>query len=229
MQSDEKVIIGIDHAFSLPIEYYNRHKIENCWENLLYDFMINFPSHGNGVWVNHLRNKILKQKPPNEIRHLIGKRLGPEHEWSKEVRYRLTDKIAKSKSPFHFDAQGTVANSTFAGIPWLSYIRDNVPREKLHFWPFDGWQIPEATSAIVEVYPALWHGKKEYKDFKEIELKSNDERDAYCVAKWMAKTDLAGELDKYLKPELNDAEKKLAKLEGWILGVLPKTAIKADC
>ena len=27
---------------------------------------------------------------------------------------------------------------------------------RVHFWPFDGWEIPAGGSAIAEVYPRLW-------------------------------------------------------------------------
>ena len=48
-----------------------------------------------------------------------------------------------------------MAKSTHAGIPWLRFIRQRLgPR--VHFWPFDGWDIPAGRSAIAEVYPALW-------------------------------------------------------------------------
>jgi hypothetical protein len=48
-----------------------------------------------------------------------------------------------------------VAKSTHAGIPWLRFIRHRLG-ERVHFWPFDGWDISAGRSAIVEVYPALW-------------------------------------------------------------------------
>ena len=69
---------------------------------------------------------------------------------------RLTEERAGgAKSVFHFDVQGSVAKSTHAGIPWLRFIRQRLgPR--VHFWPFDGWDIPAGRSAIAEVYPALW-------------------------------------------------------------------------
>jgi len=58
---------------------------------------------------------------------------------------------------FHFDVPGSVAKSTHAGLPWLRFIRQRLgPR--VHFWPFDGWDIPPGRSAIAEVYPALWSG-----------------------------------------------------------------------
>jgi hypothetical protein len=51
--------------------------------------------------------------------------------------------------------QGSVAKSTHAGIPWLRFIRQRMG-ERVHFWKFDGWDIPVGHSAIVEVYPRLW-------------------------------------------------------------------------
>ena len=47
-----------------------------------------------------------------------------------------------------------MAKPTHAGIHWLRFIRQRLgPR--VHFWPFDGWNIPAGRSAVVEVYPSL--------------------------------------------------------------------------
>jgi hypothetical protein len=27
---------------------------------------------------------------------------------------------------------------------------------RVHFWPFDGWEVPAGRSAIAEVYPSVW-------------------------------------------------------------------------
>ena len=51
---------------------------------------------------------------------------------------------------FHFDVQEQVAKFTHAGIPWLRYIRLNV-KDRVHFWPFDGWNIPANCSVVAEV------------------------------------------------------------------------------
>jgi hypothetical protein len=48
-----------------------------------------------------------------------------------------------------------VAKSTHAGIPWLRFIRQHLG-SRVHFWPFDGWDVPAGRSVIAEVYPALW-------------------------------------------------------------------------
>jgi hypothetical protein len=42
-----------------------------------------------------------------------------------------------------FDVQGAVAKSTFAGLPWLRYLRQQC---KIHFWPFAGWDVPPGRS-----------------------------------------------------------------------------------
>jgi hypothetical protein len=69
---------------------------------------------------------------------------------------RLTERwTATAKSVFLFDVRGSVAKSTFAGLPWLLYLR-NWCKRPIHFWPFDGWEIPEGKSVVAEVYPALW-------------------------------------------------------------------------
>jgi hypothetical protein len=64
------------------------------------------------------------------------KRMG-ESNW-----LRLTERwTATAKSVFLFDIQGSVAKSTFAGLPWLLYLR-NWRKRPVHFWPFDGWEVP---------------------------------------------------------------------------------------
>ena len=96
------------------------------------------------------------------------------------VLRRLTEERAGSaKSVFHFDVPGSVAKSTHAGIPWLLYLRQQLG-ERVHFWPFDGWQIPEGRSAAVEVYPALW------KHAFAVNGRTADQHDAYSVAPWLA-------------------------------------------
>lgn len=62
-----------------------------------------------------------------------------------------------AKSVFHFDVQGSVAKSTHAGLPWLRYLRKKLG-DRVHFWPFDGWDAPVYRSVIAEVYPRPWKG-----------------------------------------------------------------------
>ncbi len=98
---------------------------------------------------------------------------------------RLTEERAGgAKSVFHFDVPGQVAKSTHAEIPWLRFIRQRMG-DRVHFWPFDGWDIPTGRSAIAEVFPALWS-----RDFPR-EGRTGDEHDAYSIAAWLARASFA--------------------------------------
>ena len=127
---------------------------------------------------------------------------------------RLTDHCAKgAKSAFHFDCVGSVAKSTHAGLPWLRFIR-NALGARVHFWPFDGWEIPEGKSVVAEVYPALW--MRRYPR----EGRNGDEQAAYAAAAWLQRADRRGSLNTFLRPTLTPDEREVARIEGWILGVV---------
>ena len=96
--------------------------------------------------------------------------------------------------------------------PWLRFIRQRLD-DKVHFWPFDGWEIPSGKSALLEVYPSLWS-----RTFPRAE-RTQDQQDAYAVAAWMQQADIDGRLGEYLDPGLDPSEKLVAGVEGWILGV----------
>jgi len=126
---------------------------------------------------------------------------------------RLTEiRAGGAKSVFHFDVTGSVAKSTHAGIPWLRFIRERLGK-RVHFWPFDGWDIPAGRSAIAEVYPALWS-----RNFAS-EGRTRDQHDAFSIAAWLSRADRDGSLAALLQPALLPAERELAQVEGWILGV----------
>ena len=111
-----------------------------------------------------------------------------------------------------FDVPGSVAKSTHAGLPWLRCIRQKAgPR--VHFWPFDGWEIPAGRSVMAEVYPSLWS-----RSF-EREGRTSDQHDAYSVAAWMRQADRDGRLAGFFAPCLSPPERTIAQVEGWILGV----------
>lgn len=131
--------------------------------------------------------------------------------WSNE--FRLCERWTSSaKSVFRFDCQGQVAKSTHASIPWLWHVRRMVG-DRVHFWPFDGWRIPNGKSAIVEVYPSIFRSRYLR------EGRSADEQDTFATARWLRETSERGILDRYLDPPLTAEERELAELEGWILGI----------
>jgi len=114
---------------------------------------------------------------------------------------------------FQFDVQGQVAKSTHAGLPWLRHLR-NECKGRIHFWPFDGWEIPQGRSVIVEVYPSLWMKRFPGED------RDADQHAAYAAAAWLQRADREGSLPGFFKPLLEPQERVIAGIEGWILGVI---------
>ena len=132
--------------------------------------------------------------------------------WPNE--FRLCERWTSSaKSVFDFSpGPGIVAKSTHAGIPWLWHIRKEV-RDRVHFWPFDGWEIPEGKSTIVEVHPSIFSGRYDRGD------RTADQQDAYATARWLNEICERGFMERYLGPPLTDEERRTAEVEGWILGI----------
>jgi len=198
LQENLLTIVGIDHAFSFPQIYFKTHQIPFDWPSFLKDFHIHWPTDNNFTYVDDIRRG----------------RLGNGAARKGNSRWRrLTEEHAGSaKSVFHFDVPGSVAKSTHSGLPWLLYIRKRIG-DKVFFWPFDGWDIPNGRSAIVEVYPSQWN-----RGFA-CESRTPDQHDAYSVAAWMRQSDLDGTLTTFSNPCLTPTERTIAGVEGWILGV----------
>lgn len=196
LSKDRATLVGIDHGFSFPIKYFNFHGIPRDWSTFLDDFHSYWPTDGDNVTVA----SILKSSPKSG-----------EATWK-----RLTEnRTGTAKSVFNFAAkQGNVAYSTHAGLPWLRYIRQKAG-SRVHFWPFDGWEIPMGKSVVAEVYPALWN-----KQLKRESGRSEDQHDAYSVATWLRQVDLNGSLAGFFKPGLSMEEREVGEIEGWILGVV---------
>lgn len=85
--------------------------------------------------------------------------------------------------------------------------------DKVHFWPFDGWDIPTNSSVIAAVYPSIFRNRYARED------RNGDQQDAYAIARWLKEIDERGFLERYFHPPLTDEEQRIAELEGWILGI----------
>ena len=199
LSEDTPTLIGIDHAFSFPLRYFEQHALPLDWTAFLDDFQRHWPTDEQYLYVDFVRDGL----------HGNG-----AARWGKSTWRRLTEvRAGRAKSVFHFDVHGSVAKSTHSGLPWLRYLRSQLgPR--LHFWPFDGWQIPRGRSAVAEVYPALWS-----KRFPR-EARDQHQHDAYSIATWLREADRNGSLSTFTNPQLEDETRRIALIEGWILGVL---------
>lgn len=198
LSKDVATLVGIDHGFSFPLQYFKEHRLPLDWTAFLEDFLRHWPTADDNVYVDFVRDGLC----------------GNASARSGDPRWRRRTEIraGAAKSVFRFDVNGSVAKSTHAGLPWLLFLRRWVKRP-LHFWPFDGWHIPAGHSAVVEVYPSLWSRSFTRED------RGRDQHDAYAVAAWMCQADGGGSLARYLDPCLDVSERKMAEIEGWILGV----------
>lgn len=179
--------------------YFEKYELADDWPAFLDDFRNHWPTDEDHTYVDFVRDSAIGN----------GAARAGNTRWK-----RLAEKRAGSaKSLFHLDVQGSVAKSTHSGLPWLRFIRQNV-RRPIHFWPFDGWEIPAGASAIAEVYPRLWN-----RQFPEVEGRTADQHDAWVVAEWLQRADADGRLASALQPVLDTRERAIASIEGWILGV----------
>ncbi len=195
--TNERVVVGIDHCFSLPNEWFDYQSLPN-WEEMLRHFPLWWPTHKPSMYVDFTLDRPDSMQPGGRPDQL-----------------RITEKWTPSaKSVFQFKGRGAVGKSSWAGIPWLAHIRERVG-EQVHFWPFDGWVPADGKSVIAEIYPSVF--SRRYPK----ENRNSHEHDAYAVAKWLSETARTGKLQMYLEPPLSTEQKRIAEeREGWILGVM---------
>jgi hypothetical protein len=198
LAEDVQTLVGIDHGFSFPLRYFETHHLPPDWPAFLDDFQRHWPTDDDHTYVDFVRDGSVGN--------------GAARMGSTRWRRLTEERAGTAKSVFHFDVQGQVAKSTHAGIPWLRFIREQLGR-RVHFWPFDGWEIPAGCSVVAEVYPALWSRGIARED------RTGDQHDAYSIAAWLGRADRDGTLATFLKPNLSPQERAVAEVEGWILGV----------
>ncbi len=202
IQTDSRLLIGIDHGFSFPLSYFQRYRLDS-WTAFLEDFCRYWPTAEPHTYVDSIRDGTVWEERIKPA----GERTGRPDE------LRLCERWTSSaKSVFRFDVQGSVAKSTHAGIPWLVFLRSYCGK-RLFFWPFDGWEPPPHGSVIAEVYPAIFRNRYPR------DGRTADEQDAYAVARWLEETGRNGLLERYFNPPLTSHERRISALEGWILGI----------
>lgn len=188
---NQPVIVGIDHAFGFPASFYNRYRIRN-WDAFLDRFIKHWPTIEPESTVQQFRDG--------------SKFCGQASE------FRIADRwAAGAKSVFQFDVQGSVAKSTHAGLPFVRSLRRTFP--EVHFWPFDGWQVPSGKSVVSETWPSLFRNRYQR------ESRSVDQQDAFATCRWLQEMDQRGALEAFFQPPLSIEDQCTAQLEGWILGV----------
>jgi hypothetical protein len=192
-------LVGIDHGFSFPLRYFEKYRLAPDWSAFLEDFRRYWPTDGKCMYVDFIRDGVYGN--------------GAARTGSPRWRRLTEERAGRTKSVFHFQAPGSVGKATYAGLPWLRYMRLRLG-QRVHFWPFDGWEIPAGRSVMAEVFPALWR-----RGFPQ-EDRNPHQQDAFSIASWMRRADRDGSLSDYFHPHLNEIERSTAAIEGWILGAM---------
>lgn len=143
---------------------------------------------------------------------------------------RRVEQRAGAKSVFHFHVPGSVAMSTHAGLPQVAVLRERLgPR--LFVWPFHGWRPNPEQHVLVEAYPALWNGKHARAVPRQCTpeatgahaesrvARTPDEHDAWVLATEFRAAARSGALTHWLCAPKDAELARIARLEGWILGV----------
>jgi len=198
LSENELLLIGIDHGLGFPEIWRETHGLPSDWDSVLETVCARWPTDLPGARVRDLRKSV----PDGVVSSLEG-----DPRWR-----RLAERRVGAKSVFHFDVPGSVANSTFAGLPWVRWLRKR-HREQLHCWPFDGWIPLRGKSVLVEAWPALWNTTIPDPG------QSRDLHDARVLARSMADAVADGRIESWWEPSLPDEDRETALREGWILGV----------
>ncbi len=195
LREDVPTIVGIDHAFSYPLEAVDE-RARGSWVDFLAWFEERWPT----------RCQTVREccKPYEAILKTHKEAL------------RLTDKWAPTAMPICAGWKATGPNvffSTHAGIPWLPWLRGQAG-DRVHFWPFDGFEVPPGKSVVAEVYPRLFRRR-----YEEETTLIEDRLDAWLVCRWLKDRNDRNCLAQCFQPPLDEEEKRRARVEGWILGV----------
>lgn len=178
--------------------YFEKHGLAADWPAFLDDFQKHWPTDEDNTYVDFVRDGTCGN----------GAARSGDSRWR-----RLTElRAGGAKSVFHFDVPGSVAKSTHAGLPWLRYLRRQ-SGDRVHFWPFDSFEAPAGRSLVAEVYPRIMRGGPHPAGL------TPHEHDAWAVARWLKEADENGALSRHLAPVLTEEERRIASVEGWILGI----------
>lgn len=121
------------------------------------------------------------------------------------------DSGGKVRVPLQCSGPGSILDACWPAMVALS---PNAMSGQGALLAFRRLGIPAGRSVVAEVYPSLWMRR-----FPR-EERNGDQQAAYAVAAWMRRYDLNGSLSQFFNPALEAGERKMAQIEGWILGVV---------
>jgi hypothetical protein len=196
---DVPTAVGIDHALSFPLAWFEKYRLPPDWRFFLDDFCRHWPT---GEAYTYVESILEGARGDIWARH-------GHPSWLRLTEQRLPHR----PSLFQFDRPRSIAKATHAGLPWLRLLAQQM-KSRLHLWPIDGWACPPGKSFLAEVYPPLYAARWPRAE------RSPHQHAAYATAAWLQATNRTAEWATVTRPNLNAETERIARLEGWTLGVL---------
>ncbi len=223
----KRVLCGFDFCYAFPRGFWPALTGRSeAWDDIIRDLaegvpqlpaIVEKPEPNAREWAD-----IANKKLARSLQLGMGPFWGPNFDQAKDPRfpyskapfreYRLAEQRGPGFKPiFKIGGQGSVGLQSLCGMPYLHQIKTTCTQQKapLHCWPFDGWDPEGSAHCLVEWYPALYND----------EPKSHVS-DALACVNWAMQLDEKDELRKYFVPDLTQAEKQQAEIEGWVIGIL---------
>lgn len=221
--SGKRMIFGFDHNYSFPSGFYEA-MTGRTWTRWR-DLLVLLAEGTQGIDELDLENPRLWAKEANRViadRFQLecgGPFWGPHFDPMKKPEFpfghilkerRLIEEhCPQMKSIFQLGGAGSVGLQSLLGLVHLYRLIEFCKEQQilLHCWPYDGWEVPDSGHVLVEMYPTL-HNRG----------KRTDRNDAEACAIWLAEQDRKGTLAGWFQANLRPEERRLALLEGWLLG-----------
>ena len=191
------MLVGIDHGFSFPRQYFEVHGLKPDWPSFLDDFQRHWPT-DEDIYVDF----VLDGREGN------GAARSGDPRWR-----RLTEKLAGgAKSVFQFHVRARWQNRRMPEFPGYGSSANSSASASTSGRSTVGRFLPAAPPSLKSI-PGCGPGASPAKD------RTADQHDAYSAARWLSRADHDGTLAGFLKPSLTPSDRATAEVEGWMLGV----------
>ena len=227
-QADRRVLFGIDHQWSWPIDLLRVAGTDRLsWRVMLQELVrgrgnlppLSAPSTYAAAFNRATGHSVFHSRVLG-----IARRYGipSKPSWAGRA-VRLTESVMPGAKPSNrLGGTGAVAGQTIAGLAELHRLFEETDARGLPLiaWPFDALADDGSTHIGCEIYPGFC--KRELSrtgGLRRSPAWSDHDFDAASVCAWAARANLAGLLDLTKEGALT---RRAAKREGWILGARAK-------
>ncbi len=210
----QRVLFGLDHNFSFPLNFAQQAGFScTSWRDTLYTLPSGETSDIRqwAVQINHF----FQQRFGSGIFWGPGfpQRRKPDFPFAEagfSERRLIEQQIPRMQPVFKLGGIGSVGLQSLYGMIQLKTLiaetgNFGIP---VHFWPFDGFEIPPNHHVGIEIYPALYN-----------KYQKRDLNDAIETARYFRNQSRTGELFQLFKLNPPQRIARIIEREGWLPGI----------